>query len=91
MFYVLFFLGLGVLSGVILHKIKWISPVTEKCVSVAIFLLLFTLGLKAGLNKSIVSQLHTLGLTALIISVFAILGSSFIALMTYKLFFKDKE
>lgn len=91
MFYVLFFLGIGIVTGVLIHRIKWISPVIEKSVSVAIYLLLFSLGLKAGLNESIMSQLHKLGLTALIISSFAILGSSFVAKFAYKLFFKNKE
>ena len=90
MFDVLIYLGIGIVVGIVLHKFKWISPLIEKLTTIAIYLLLFTLGLKAGLNKAIMSQLHTLGLTALLISIFAMAGSVGIAWITFKLFFKNK-
>ena len=90
MFNVLIYLGLGIIAGIALHKVKQAASVLEKLTTVAIYLLLFTLGVKAGSDRSITSQLHTLGLTALLISAFAIAGSVGVAWVTYKLFFKDK-
>lgn len=90
MFNVLIYLGLGIIAGIGLHKVKQTAPILEKLTTVAIYLLLFTLGVKAGSDRSITSQLHTLGLTALLISAFAIAGSVGVAWVTYKLFFKDK-
>lgn len=90
MFLVLIFLGLGILSGIILHKAPRIANISQKLTTIAIYLLLFTLGLKAGLNKAVITQLHTLGLTALLISLFAMSGSVACAWLSYKLFFKNK-
>ena len=90
MFTVIICLGIGIITGILLHKIKWMAPLLEKLTITAIYLLLFTLGLKAGLDKTITSQLHTLGFTALLISTFTLAGSVFMAWVTYKLFFKDK-
>jgi Membrane protein of unknown function (DUF340). len=91
MFNVLICLGIGILTGILLHKLKWISSIVEKFTTLVIYLLLFTLGLKAGLDKTIMSRLHTLGFTALLISIFTILGSVGMAWLTFKLFFQDKS
>ena len=88
---VLFFLVLGIITGVALHKLRSFEPILQKLISVVIYLLLFTLGLNAGLNKAITSQIHTLGLTAFLISAFAMAGSVGVAWLTYNLFFKTKS
>lgn len=89
MFNVLFFLLAGILVGIVLHKHTWLPPVAEKLSTIAIYLLLFTLGIKAGSDRTIMSRLDTLGLTALGISLFAIIGSVLTAWVVYKYFFKD--
>ncbi len=91
MFYVLIFLALGIIAGITLHKSKRKELILQKSISVAIYLLLFTLGINAGTNKAITSQLHSLGLTALLISAFAIAGSVGVSWIVYKLFFKTKS
>lgn len=91
MFQVLIFLALGIITGVAIHKVKRLEPILQKSISAAVYLLLITLGLNAGLNKHIINQLHTLGLTAFLISTFAIAGSVATAWLTYKLFFKPKS
>lgn len=91
MFDVLIFLMLGIVAGAAAHKLKPVEPIVHRSITIAVYLLLFTLGLNAGLNKIIISQLHTLGLTALLISTFAIAGSVGAAWITFKLFFKAKS
>jgi hypothetical protein len=88
-FSVLFFLVGGIVIGAIFHKRTWLASVSGKLSMVAIYLLLFALGLKAGSNKVILTHLSSLGLTALMISLFAVTGSVFVAWMVYRYVFKD--
>ena len=67
-----------------------VAPIAERLITVSIYVLLFTLGLKAGADKRITSELPTLGLTALLISVFAIAGSILVT-WVYARFFLKKE
>jgi hypothetical protein len=50
---------------------KWVSRV----VMVLIWILLLLLGTEVGANQSIINGLHTIGLEALLITVFALAGS----------------
>ncbi len=62
---------------------------SEKLSTITIYLLLFTLGLKAGSDNKIMSSLDTLGLTALGISLFALTGSVLAVWGIYKYVFKE--
>ena len=64
---------LGVLSGYLLRNrnMKWVSRV----VMALIWVLLFLLGTEVGANDKIVSGLPTIGMAALLITVFALAGS----------------
>lgn len=64
---------LGVVSGYLLRNrnMKWVSRV----VMALIWILLLLLGTEVGANKSIIKGLHTIGLEALLITVFALAGS----------------
>lgn len=64
---------LGVLTGYFLRNrnMKWVSRV----VMVLIWVLLFLLGIEVGANDEIVNGLHTIGMEALLITVFALAGS----------------
>ena len=79
----------GILVGVAFHKRTWLPKISEKLSTITIYLLLFSLGIKAGADRTIMSQLDTLGLTALGISLFATIGSVLTACVVYKYFFKD--
>lgn len=81
----------GILVGILVHKYAKINPFLQKSITLATYLLLFTLGLNAGLNKNIMSQLQTLGITALLISTFAIAGSIGAAWAVYRFFYKSKS
>ena len=91
MLLVIAFLIFGVILGFILRKKKNFTSKIDISINISIYLLLFTLGLKAGSDNKIVSQLHNLGLTALIISLFTISGSVLLAWLTYSLFFKKRK
>lgn len=62
----------SLLLGVICRRrLPWVGKVT----TVLVWLLLFLLGLEVGGNRQIVEALPTLGVDALVISMFATLGS----------------
>lgn len=62
----------SILLGVVCRrKFSWIGKVT----TVLVWLLLFLLGLEVGGNRQIVESLPTLGVDALVIALFATLGS----------------
>jgi uncharacterized transporter YbjL len=79
---------IGLIVGIILRSKNISLSKIDLCINISIYLLLFTLGLKAGSDESIVKQLHNLGITSLIISIFTITGSVILSWITYHFFFK---
>jgi uncharacterized membrane protein YbjE (DUF340 family) len=81
---------LGILVGFLFNgKTKFIK-IADKLCTLAIFLLLFLLGLNVGTNDEILKNFHNLGLQAIILTLGAVFGSLIVALITYKLFFNKK-
>lgn len=76
----------GVLVGYLLRKKKtgWISGF----IMVAIWILLFLLGIAVGHNDEILNNLDTIGWQALVLSVGGVLGSVVLASVVYHYFFK---
>ena len=83
MFNFLIFLALGVVAGLLLRNKNKFLPYIEKTTRYVIYLLLLTVGIKAGADKSITSQIHTLGLTAFTITMFIVSGSVLAVWLTY--------
>lgn len=79
----------GVLTGYLLRKrnLKWISG----AITLAIWVLLLLLGIAVGYNDDILNHLDTIGLQALVLSVFAVAGSVILASVVYRYFFKEKR
>lgn len=77
MFKVVGIMILGIAAGLLFRKKKigWI----QKLIMVLIWALLFLLGIEVGSNRTVIENLHTLGLQALIISLAGVLGSSVLA------------
>ncbi len=86
MFIVILFIFLGITAGYVLRTriksktagttvAKWSSRLTTWL----IWLLLFMLGIEVGGNEQIISALPTLGVEAIVLSVFATLGSCMLA------------
>jgi len=87
MFVVIGFMLTGMLTGYLLknRRLTWIN----KVVTVLIWLLLFLLGIDVGGNQAIINGLHTIGLEALLITIFAVLGSVIGARFLWKWIYKE--
>lgn len=82
----------GMLVGYLLKRQVQIISISEKLSSWAIYLLLFLLGISIGTNEQIITNLHTLGAKALIITIAAVLGSITLSWPVYHFFFiKDQN
>ncbi|MFI3261736.1 MAG: LysO family transporter [Rikenellaceae bacterium] len=88
MFKILTIMAIGVILGRML-KSKNLEFV-NKLVSVLIWLLLLLLGISVGANDKVMSSLDTIGISALILSSLATLGSCVAAWALYKFVFKAK-
>ena len=75
MFTVLFITFSGIALGYMARKAEWVKFL-PKGITYTIWLLLFFFGIQAGGNELIVSNLDSLGLKALFISIAGVLGSS---------------
>jgi uncharacterized membrane protein YbjE (DUF340 family) len=91
MYLVIGFLLIGLLIGAILKKHIRSPKVFDMPVNIALYLLLFTLGISAGSNEKITSQLHHLGLTAFLISAIVVVCCACLAYLLYKYVFLSKE
>ena len=76
----------GVFVGYLFRakKLSWIS----KAITVAIWMLLFALGVVVGNNEMILNHLDTLGVQALVLTLGAVSGSLILAKIVYHFFFK---
>jgi Kef-type K+ transport system membrane component KefB len=91
MFLVIGFLLAGLLLGAIIKNYIKSPKIFDIPVNVALYLLLFTLGITAGSNEKITSQLHHLGITALLISIFIISCCAILAYFLFKYIFHNSE
>jgi uncharacterized membrane protein YbjE (DUF340 family) len=82
---------LGMVIGASLRHKKKIIKQVNKLVTISVYLLLFLLGISVGLNDELVSNLDTLGVHALIITLMAVLGSVLLAMLIYHLYFKNSN
>jgi uncharacterized membrane protein YbjE (DUF340 family) len=65
----------GILAGYLLRERKKIISLNSGLTMWVIYMLLFFLGLSIGSNQSIMLHLHSLGLTAFVITLAAVAGS----------------
>lgn len=79
-------MGCGILLGYLLrrHKLKFI----QKGIVVAIYALLFLLGISVGSNPRIMDNMGTIGWDALVITLGAVGGSVLCAWAVYRICFK---
>lgn len=81
----------GIITGVFIHRKDQLIKINDRLITLAIYVLLFLLGISVGLNKTVVQNIGTLGLQALIITIGAVTGSVLISWVVYKVFFKEKQ
>lgn len=79
----------GILVGIFVKGIK--GAVVGKVINYLVFLLLLLLGLSVGSNPDVTENLMTIGVTAAIITTFAVVGSVVAAAIIYNKFFKDER
>lgn len=83
-------MGAGMLLGFLLRQRKKLISANERLITYAIYLLLFMMGVSIGSNQQIMGSLSSLGITALVVSVGAVVGSILLGFFVSKIFFKSK-
>lgn len=85
---VLFIVGIGI--GLLFRKQSIFLKITEPLVSVAIFALLFFLGISVGTDPRVIQNLTSLGWQAVLLSSGAIIGSLILARLVTSFFREDE-
>jgi len=80
----------GIAFGYFLRRVTLFQKMSNP-IFYTILLLLFMLGLSVGANKTIMSNLATLGWQALLIAIAGTLGSIIMAKIVYNRFFRERE
>lgn len=91
MFTVLILMVTGIVIGFLLRNKVRIIKFVDPSISIAIYALLFLLGVSVGTNETIISNLDTLGAQALFLTVGGVMGSVVLAYFAQKIFFKTRE
>jgi uncharacterized membrane protein YbjE (DUF340 family) len=81
----------GMVAGVLIHRKPFLVKINDQLISLAIYVLLFLLGISVGLNKTIVQNIGTLGFQAFVITIGAVLGSVLVSWIVFRLFFSSEE
>lgn len=79
----------GMAIGLMLRRWPGVFKPAERVCSALVYVLLFLLGLSAGNNRQVVGQLGQMGYEALLISVFAVIGSVIVSYVVYIIFFRN--
>lgn len=88
---ILIIMAIGILCGFLLRRKDKIIKLVEPMLTWSIYLLLFLIGIGVGINKIVVDQLGVIGVHALVLTLGAVVGSSIMALICYRLFFNKKK
>ena len=92
---VILIMGSGMLIGIAIktffHQQEKFFKVVDAILPFAVWLLLFLLGISVGSNKVVVQNLGSLGLEALCVAVAAIVFSVSLAMIVFRLFFKNES
>ena len=81
----------GMVLGYFLSEKKTFISISNKFVTIAIYLLLLFLGISVGLNDTIISEFDTIGLQAVIITFGATFGSVILAYFVYRFFYMGEN
>jgi len=91
MFTVLTIMSAGIILGYLVRNKIRLIKYFDHSINIAIYLLLFLLGISVGANKTIMNNLGSLGLKALLLALGAVAGSVGLSYLTYKMFFAAKK
>ena len=84
---ILVIMAAGMLIGYLLRQKKALFAVLDRIVMAVIFLLLFVLGISVGLNETVVSSIHMIGVKAVVLTLGAVFGSILCCGLAYRFFF----
>lgn len=88
---VLALMSAGIFIGWLFHNKKKFLKINSELTNCAIYLLLFLLGVSVGTNEKILNNFDKIGLQAITITIFAVIGSILVSWLTYIIFFKNDE
>ena len=91
MFTVLIIMLMGILAGLLARNKPKLVRWNDRAVNLAIYLLLFLLGVSVGGNQQIMANLGSLGLKALALALGAVAGSVSLSCLVYKYFFEARK
>ncbi len=86
MFTVIIIMFSGMIVGYMSRRRSFLNRFIDKLIMIFIYLLLFFLGISVGSNEKIMSNLATLGIKALLLSLSGVLGSIVLSYFIYKVF-----
>ena len=86
---ILVIMATGMVIGYLLRQKQAIFAVIDRVVMGIIFLLLFVLGISVGLNETVVSSIHIIGVKAVVLTLGAVAGSVSCCWIAWKLFFTE--
>jgi uncharacterized membrane protein YbjE (DUF340 family) len=85
------FLVVGIFIGFLLRGKDRFIMVADKVTALAIYLLLFFLGISVGINEQVVNNIFLYGAKSLVLSTGAIVGSVVFSYFIYLGFFREIE
>lgn len=91
MFTVIIIMFSGIIIGFLFNKNNIKVKYLENFTNIAIYILLFLLGISVGTNKTIIDNFDKIGISAFLITIATVLGSILLALFTYNLWFKNER
>lgn len=90
MFYILMTMFVGIGSGFLLRDIK-ATRHAGKAVTLAIWAMLFLMGMKIGADRELVSNISSIGLQSALLAIAGVTGSVTAATLLYKFMFRKKS
>lgn len=81
----------GVILGFLLQNQSKLLKLIDPAINISIYMLLFLLGISVGINETIINNLGTLGVTALLLMFGGVTGSIILSYFVYRVFFKTNE
>ena len=85
---VLVLFAAGIVIGYLVKHNEKLVKTNDHLTNIAIYLLLFLLGINVGSNDQIIRNFEVIGLNSLLVSIFAVAGSIFCAWIIQNLIFR---
>jgi len=86
---ILLILSAGIIVGLMIVKYPKLHQINNKLLNLAIYVLLFLLGISVGTNQQVIHNLDKIGVEALLLAAASIAGSVLASYLVFKLIFKQ--